>query len=157
MSAMGLPETQCRDIALNACSEAGVDLEDFSIAKAGRREVVRVIVDKDGGIDLDMIAEISRAISELFDSNFESIDFPYVLEVSSPGVDRPLTETRHWSRAAGHLVSVELIDGHPPEVYRVIGIENDIISLTDSHDQALNIPVSEIKNAVVQIEFNRGD
>jgi ribosome maturation factor RimP len=77
--------------------------------------------------------------------------------VSSPGVDRPLTETRHWSRAAGHLVSVEMIDGKPPEVYRVIGIENDIISLTDSHDETLNIPVSEIKNAVVQIEFNRGD
>jgi ribosome maturation factor RimP len=157
VSTVGLPEAQCREIASLACGQVGVDLEDFSVTKTGRREVVRVIVDQDGGIDLDLIADISRRISEDFDSRFESLDFPYVLEVSSPGVDRPLTELRHWRRAVGHLVKIEFVDNNESQFYRVTGSDDGIISLTDSDGQALNVPMSQIDNAVVQIEFNRGE
>jgi len=157
VSAVGLPEDQCREIASQVCVKAGVDLEDFTITTAGRREVVRVVVDQDGGIDLDLIAEISRKVSEDFDSRFESMDFPYVLEVSSPGVDRPLTEIRHWRRAIGHLVKIELKATNDPRIYRVAEVDGAAVSLSDSNGDVEIIPVSEINSAVVQIEFNRGD
>ena len=89
---------------------AGYDLEDVSVSAAGRRSVVRVFVDADGGVDLDAVATVSRVVSDALDerdSDFGGAGLlggAYVLEVSSPGVDRPLTEPRHWRRAAGRLV-----------------------------------------------------
>ena len=86
---------------------AGYDLEELVVTPAGRRSVVRVVVDRDEGVTLDGIAEISRALSEVLDQNDDGMGrTPYVLEVSSPGVDRPLTEPRHWRRNTGRLVAV---------------------------------------------------
>jgi ribosome maturation factor RimP len=89
---------------------AGYDLEDLSVSRAGRRHVVRVIVDADGGINLDAVAEVSRAVSTALDEAEESggdlVAGEYQLEVSSPGVDRPLTLPRHWRRNVGRLVKV---------------------------------------------------
>jgi ribosome maturation factor RimP len=95
--------------------EAGYDLEDLSVTGAGRRSVVRVLVDKDGGITLDDVADISRVVSDALDAADEAdpdlLGTSYVLEVSSPGVDRPLTEPRHWRRNAGRRVRAVLRDG----------------------------------------------
>lgn len=154
---MGLPVTQCREVAAGVCSESGVDLEDFSIARAGRREVIRVIVDRDGGIDLDSIAEISRTLSDQLDVLVDSDETPYVLEVSSPGVDRPLTELRHWRRAVNHLVNVDFTESAEPAEWRVRGVEGDLISLTDLSGVERQVSLSDIKHAVVQVEFNRGE
>jgi ribosome maturation factor RimP len=86
---------------------AGYDLEDLVVTPAGRRSVVRVVVDRDRGVTLDDIAEVSRAVSEVLDRNDDGMGrTPYVLEVTSPGVDRPLTEARHWRRNTGRLVTV---------------------------------------------------
>jgi ribosome maturation factor RimP len=86
---------------------AGYDLEDLVVTPAGRRSVVRVVVDRDEGVTLDDIAEVSRAVSEVLDQNDDGMGrTPYVLEVTSPGVDRPLTEPRHWRRNTGRLVTV---------------------------------------------------
>jgi ribosome maturation factor RimP len=86
---------------------AGYDLEDLVVTPAGRRSVVRVVVDRDRGVTLDDIAEVSRAVSEVLDRNDDGMGrSPYVLEVTSPGVDRPLTEHRHWRRNVGRLVTV---------------------------------------------------
>ncbi|RKR90800.1 ribosome maturation factor RimP [Micromonospora pisi] len=89
---------------------AGYDLEDVSVSRAGRRHVVRIIVDGDSGINLDAVADISRAISAALDLAEESggdlVAGEYQLEVSSPGVDRPLTLPRHWRRNVGRLVKV---------------------------------------------------
>src|SRR5437868_3618110 len=82
----------------------GLDLEDITIMKAGKRRLVRVIVDRDGGVTLNDVADVSRAVSETLDADSEMGESPYTLEVSSPGVDRPLTEPRHWRRAAKRLV-----------------------------------------------------
>ena len=87
--------------------DAGYDLEELVVTPAGRRSVVRVVVDRDEGVTLDGIAEISRALSEVLDRNDDGMGrTPYVLEVTSPGVDRPLTEPRHWRRNTGRLVTV---------------------------------------------------
>ena len=86
---------------------AGYDLEELVVTPAGRRSVVRVVVDRDEGVSLDDVAEVSRAVSSVLDENDGDLGrAPYVLEVTSPGVDRPLTEPRHWRRNVGRLVTV---------------------------------------------------
>ncbi len=88
-------------------SAAGYDLEELVVTPAGRRSVVRVVVDRDEGVSLDDVAEVSRAVSAVLDENDGGLGrAPYVLEVTSPGVDRPLTEPRHWRRNTGRLVTV---------------------------------------------------
>lgn len=90
-----------------AVEAVGYDLEDLTVARAGRRDVVRVVVDRDGGVDLDDIADVSRAVSQALDETDDGFGVePYMLEVTSPGVDRPLTENRHWRRNIGRLVKV---------------------------------------------------
>jgi ribosome maturation factor RimP len=101
------------DVLAPVVAAAGCDLEDVTVAAAGRRSVVRVVVDADGGVDLDAVAAVSRAVSEALDADTpggSAFAGPYVLEVSSPGVDRPLTAPRHWQRAVGRVVSVAVAD-----------------------------------------------
>src|SRR5580692_11094908 len=85
-----------------------MDLEGIRVTAAGRRRILRVVVDTDGGVSLDDIARASRELSLKLDAAAEMGDQPYTLEVSSPGVDRPLTQPRHWRRAIGRLVVVPL-------------------------------------------------
>jgi len=90
-----------------AVAAAGYDLEELVVRPAGQRSVVRVVVDRDSGVSLDDVAELSRRLSELLDAEDEALGrSPYVLEVTSPGVDRPLTAPRHWRRNVGRLVGV---------------------------------------------------
>lgn len=85
-----------------------MDLEGIRVTAAGRRRVLRVVVDADGGVSLDDIALASRELSVKLDNSAEMGEQPYTLEVSSPGVDRPLTQPRHWRRATGRLVVAPL-------------------------------------------------
>ena len=91
---------------------AGFDLEDVHLSRAGRRHVVRVLVDADGGISLDDVAVVSREISQALDAADETggevVAGEYQLEVGSPGVDRPLTLPRHWRRNVSRLVTVSV-------------------------------------------------
>src|SRR5215472_12377886 len=87
---------------------AGMDLESVRVSPAGRRRLLKLVVDADGGVGLDAIAEVSREVSVRLDASGAMGEVPYTLEVSSPGVDRPLTEPRHWRRAQGRLVSAPL-------------------------------------------------
>ena len=82
-------------------SAAGLELESVRVGRAGRRSLLRVVVDTDQGVSLDDIALVSRAVAAEVDASDLMGPGPYTLEVSSPGVDRPLTEPRHWRRASG--------------------------------------------------------
>ena len=84
-----------------------LDVEDIEIRKTGNRQLVRIILDKDGGIAMDEVAAATRAISDALDEVTE-LAAPFTLEVTSPGVDRPLTLPRHWRRNIGRLVRIEL-------------------------------------------------
>jgi len=86
----------------------GMDLESVKVTTAGRRRLLRVVVDSDRGVSLDDAALASRELSAKLDASDVMGDMPYTLEVSSPGVDRPLTQPRHWQRAVGRLVRVPL-------------------------------------------------
>jgi ribosome maturation factor RimP len=93
----------------------GMDLESVKVTSAGRRRLLRLVVDSDGGVSLDDAALASRELSAKLDASDVMGDMPYTLEVSSPGVDRPLTQPRHWQRAVGRLVRVPLspsVAGH---------------------------------------------
>ena len=90
---------------------SGAELEDLTEQRAGSRRLIRVVVDRDGGVSLDDIAEVTRSVSEALDAYGEMGDAAYVLEVTSPGVDRPLTTPRHWRRATGRLVKATLVSG----------------------------------------------
>jgi ribosome maturation factor RimP len=133
---------------------AGYDLEEVAISRAGRRHVVRVLVDTDGGINLDGVAVVSREISAALDAAEENggevLAGEYQLEVGSPGVDRPLTEPRHWRRNVTRLVAVNGLTG------RVIEAGDDGIVLdVDGAPRALRY--DELGPGKVQVEFKRLD
>jgi ribosome maturation factor RimP len=96
-----------------AVTGLGMDLDGIRVTSAGRRRLLRVTVDADGGVSLDDIEKVSRALSAVLDESAVMGEMPYTLEVSSPGVDRPLTEPRHWRRAAGRLVTVAVTRPEP--------------------------------------------
>jgi ribosome maturation factor RimP len=111
-----LSQARLREVVEPIVAGAGYDLEEVTISPAGRRSVVRVVVDRDGGVDLDAVAEVSRAVSDALDGSDVLGDSPYVLEVTSPGVDRPLTEPRHWRRNVGRMVTAGDRTGRVREV-----------------------------------------
>ena len=138
---------------------AGVDLESVKVAAAGRRRLLRVVVDADRRPSLDDIAELSRSLSKELDDSGVMGEAAYTLEVSSPGVDRPLTETRHWRRAQGRLVRVPLAPGapgHPGTVAgRVINAGPDGVVL-DVAGQQREFGYTELGPGQVQVEFGGG-
>ena len=135
---------------------AGYDLEDVTVAAAGRRSVVRVIVDADGGIDLDAVATVSRVVSDALDTadvaHSGVLAGSYVLEVSSPGVDRPLSEQRHWRRAHGRLVAVSA--GGQELTGRVLDTSDSGVTL-DVDGATHAVAWSDLGPGRVQVEFNR--
>lgn len=131
----------------------GLDLEGLDVSQAGRRRRVRITVDADGGVDLDRCADVSRLISHAFDDTDVMGETPYILEVSSPGVSRPLTLPRHWRRAVGHLVRIVLAAGGTVEGrVRSAGPESAVISVADGSRE---IRYGEVAKARVQVEFRR--
>ncbi|MGJ9414055.1 ribosome maturation factor RimP [Aeromicrobium sp. CF4.19] len=129
----------------------GLDLETVDVSRSGSKRLVRVAVDADGGVGVDDIAKASRAISAALDADAAMGEQPYTLEVTSRGLDRPLTEPRHWRRAAGRLVSVTLADGSSVKG-RVVGSDADGVDLTVGTEPR-RIPLTDVANAVVNPEL----
>jgi ribosome maturation factor RimP len=143
--------------------ETGLDLEDVAVTRVGHRAEVRVLVDKDGGVSLDDVAVASQAISTVLDLPAADAILgqqPYVLEVSSPGVDRPLVDARQWRRATGRLVRVRLAAGTEITA-RVVTGDADGVRLAvvgakpgaPAREQAYRF--DELGPGRVQVEFNR--
>lgn len=132
-------------------AERGLDLEVVDVQPAGRRRLVRVLVDRDGGISLDDVAALSHELSEVLDASDAMGDQPYVLEVSSPGVDRPLTLPRHWRRAVGRLVAVDLTGGDRV-VGRIVKAADDHATLTTPEGQR-TCAFSDVARAQIEVEF----
>jgi ribosome maturation factor RimP len=135
--------------------ELGLDLEAVEMTPAGKRRVLRIAVDKDGGVSLDDVAAATRAINETIDASDAMGEHPYTLEVTSRGVDRPLTEPRHWRRNRSRLVKVTLVDG-TAVTGRIGDADEEQVSL-DVDGVARAVPYTDVKKALVQIEFNRKD
>jgi ribosome maturation factor RimP len=142
-----------------AVRSAGLDLESVKVVEAGRRRLLRVVVDADRRPSLDDIAELSRSLSKELDDSGVMGEAAYTLEVSSPGVDRPLTEPRHWRRARGRLVRVPLAPGapgHPGTIEgRVITAGPDGVILDVAGHQR-ELGYQELGPGQVQVEFGGG-
>lgn len=145
--------------------EAGFDLEDLVLTPMGRRSLLRVVIDRDEGVGLDDIAGMSHAISEVLDADQGPMGkAPYVLEVTSPGVDRPLTEARHWRRAVGRLVEVTVLDPSTDDApdavpaeplrARVGGFDGTSVTLQLDGSERV-VPLAELGEGRVQLEFRR--
>jgi ribosome maturation factor RimP len=132
---------------------AGMDLESVRMSVAGRRRLLRIVVDGDHGVSLDDAADVSREISALLDEGNALGEVPYTLEVSSPGVDRPLTEPRHWRRAVGRLVKVK-VAGEPAVEGRILAADADGVTL-DLAGGARRFGQGELGAGAIQIEFGR--
>lgn len=143
-----LSQTRLRELVEPAVVGAGYDLEEVGVTKAGRRSVVRVVVDSDGGVDLDAVAEVSRAISAALDAADPLGEQPYVLEVTSPGVDRPLTEPRHWRRNVGRKVRTGDRAG------RIREVTDDGVTI-EVNGAVETISFDELPTGHIVLEFSR--
>lgn len=153
------PHHALGELVQRVVQAAGFDLEELSVQAAGRRRSVRVVIDSDHGVGLDEAADVSRLLSEQLDPLDGPADpmggDPYTLEVTSPGIGRPLTLPRHFRRAAGRLLTVTLVDGRsfPGRVLRADDTRVDL--LTGPKGTALQtIPLEQIAKAKVEVEFN---
>ena len=150
-AAGGSPEIEGRIADIGpVISAAGMDLESVRVSAAGRRRLLRVVVDSDRGVSLDDAATISRKLSAALDAAPVMGDFPYTLEVSSPGVDRPLTDPRHWRRAVGRLVQVTADAG--PISGRVLAADADGVTLDVAGDHR-RFGYAALGAGAIQVEF----
>lgn len=130
-----------------------LDVEAVEITPAGKRRVLRVAVDKDGGVTLDDVAAATKETSRVLDESDVMGEHPYTLEVTSRGVDRPLTLPRHWRRNADRLVKATLGD-EETVTGRILATTDHSVTL-DVDGVQRELPYAEITKALVQIEFNR--
>ncbi|MEV7524129.1 MULTISPECIES: ribosome maturation factor RimP [unclassified Streptomyces] len=139
----------------------GLDLEEIEMSRAGKRRMLRIIVDSDEGVELDACAELSREVSDKLDETDVMGEDEYVLEVSSPGADRPLTEHRHYVRAVGRLVKFQLVESGEL-IARILdvddeGMDLEVPGVKGRKATARRIAFTDIAKARVEIEFNRKD
>lgn len=152
----GLPsQRQVIELLDGEFARAGFDIEDVVIDASARPPQITVVADGDEGLDLDAIAELSRLASALLD-DLDTV--AYVLEVTSPGVDRPLTTDKHFRRARGRKVEFTLSDGSTvtgrlgqaqPDTVSVVVREGARGTLT-----VRDIAINDIAKAIVQVEFS---
>jgi ribosome maturation factor RimP len=146
-----------REIIEPVVREDGYDVEGLSLSRAGRRYLVRLIVDGDGGVNLDAVAALSHRVSAALDATEAGGEVlfagEYELEVSSPGVDRPLTLPRHWRRNVGRLVQVKAGSG-PQVTGRVVAADEDGIVL-DVDGKHRELAYRDLGPGKIQLDFNR--
>lgn len=160
----GTPTQAVRDVLSPALSRSGLLLEDVTVTAAGSRRVLRVLVDAADvtapGLSLDDVAEASREVSQALDDSDVMGEAPYVLEVSTPGVDRPLVEPRHFARNTGRLVRVQLVDGSTVEG-RVRGADQALVLTVAGPKKGTTgtreLAWPQVARGRVQIEFSHRD
>lgn len=136
-----------------AVAAAGYDLEDLVVTPAGKRRLVRVVVDKDGGVTLDECAEVSRLVSVALDADDAMLGAaPYTLEVSSPGVSRPLRLPRHWRRNQGRTVKVVRPDGGAL-VGRLLASDETTATVQPEGGEPVTVSFEDVAKATVQVDL----
>lgn len=148
----GAPVPRLTQLLAPVVAGTGHDLEGLEVTPAGRRRVVRMLVDKDGGTSLDDITDVSRVVSDALDDIDARepglLGGAYVLEVSSPGVDRPLTAPRHWRRNVGRLVTASLADG-TTHTGRLTAADEQVVALGERR-----FALADVVRGQVQVEFH---
>lgn len=148
------PSRQVREVIAPVVDRAGLFLEDVAVSRAGRRSVVRVVVDLDegavGSLGSEQLGEVSRDISAAMDAA-DPVRGEYVLEVTTPGTSRPLTELRHFRRARTRLVRVELRDGRTVQGRLVEADAGWLVVQGEAGDRT--IEMDEVVRGHVELDF----
>ncbi|MFT3662717.1 MAG: ribosome maturation factor RimP [Gordonia sp. (in: high G+C Gram-positive bacteria)] len=153
-------QERIRDVVGPIAESLGYDLEDVVVKGPATHREVRITVDRDGGASLDALAEVSRAFSEALDDTDLFDDDPYDLEVSTPGIGRPLTLPRHWRRNRGRRVALTRTgEDAPSEVLgRICDVDDDAVTLLHNVKGRMSttvVPFAEIERAVIEVDFTR--
>jgi len=140
-----------------AVTSAGFFLEEVQIANPGNHRIITCIIDGTAPLNLDQVTEISRTISELLDEATFMGDTEFTLEVSSPGLDRPLTQERHWKKNLTRLIKIIYTDGT-----EIIGrlkeydeVNATLVENIKGREKTHVVAFADMKRAVVEVEFNR--
>ncbi|WP_017933975.1 ribosome maturation factor RimP [Nocardioides sp. Iso805N] len=153
MSGPGATESRIEAALADRLRALSLDIEAIELTPAGKRRVLRIAVDKDGGVTLDDVADATTAINDILDESDVLGELPYTLEVTSRGVDRPLTLPRHWRRNKGRLVKVTLVEGEV-ETGRIGASDEEEVTL-DVEGDPRALRYADIAKALVQIEFKK--
>jgi ribosome maturation factor RimP len=142
-----------------AVTAQGFYLEEVQLVSPGKHRIVTCIVDGEISLNLDQVTAVSRAISELLDEAPIMGDTPFTLEVTSPGVDRPLTKPRHFAKNVDRLLKITKTDGEVVTGRITSNTESEVVLIVVSKKETteVTVAISDIKRAVVEIEFNRKD
>ena len=151
----GAAATRVRAAIEPALADAGFDVEDVAVRAAGKRSLVQVVVDKDGGLTLDDVADATKVVSATLDTD-DPITGAYVLEVTSRGVDRPLTLPRHWRRNAGRLVVARKKDG-TSVTGRILSADDDGAEVLVTVDGQVRVEYADVTKATIEVEFSRSE
>jgi len=150
---------QISELITPALQKAGYFLEDVNLVSPGQHRIVTVIVDGETGLNLDQVTVASKLVSELLDEASFMGETPFTLEVTSPGIDRPLTLPRHFAKNVDRLLKVTKTDGLVITGRIRSNSENALtLEVTEKKEvKEVVIALAEIKRAMVEIEFNRKD
>ena len=150
---------QISELVTPAVSDLGFYLEDIHIATPGNHRIVTCIVDGDISLNLDQVTSVSRVISELLDEAAFMGETPFTLEVTSPGVDRPLTQPRHFAKNVDRLLKIVKLDGSEVTGRILSNTDQDVTLTVTVKKETVKqtVALADIKRAVVEIEFNRKD
>jgi ribosome maturation factor RimP len=150
---------QISELVIPAVSDLGFYLEDIHIATPGNHRIVTCIVDGDLSLNLDQVTSVSRVISELLDEAAFMGETPFTLEVTSPGVDRPLTQPRHFAKNVDRLLKIVKLDGSEVTGRILSNTDQDVTLTVTVKKETVEqtVALAGIKRAVVEIEFNRKD
>ncbi|MFC9896186.1 ribosome maturation factor RimP [Nocardia sp. NPDC127579] len=159
-------EERVSQLVAGLVERRGFDLEGVEISTAGPQAGVKVVVDSDAAVELDAIAELSNEISETLDTAGDFGETAYLLEITTPGINRPLTADRHWRRAQGRKVRIKLRPGaDSPDPSgaarfeaRIGTLDGAVIAVVlggRAKPHLVTIPLADIAEAVVQVEFNQ--
>lgn len=147
------PGSALEAVVRDAVGDSGFELEELDEVRAGKRRLVRVVIDSDDGVGLEDITTVSRTVAAALDERDDLLAGPYTLEVTSPGVDRPLTQQRHWRRNRLRLVRATLSGGD--ELVGRIG-DSDAEGVTLLVAGSLRrVRYAELDRAVVEVEFRQ--
>ncbi|ALG86736.1 ribosome maturation factor RimP [Gordonia phthalatica] len=138
----------------------GYDLEDVAVLTPPGRRDIRIVIDRDGGASLDDLADVSRELDPVLEGANLLGETPYDLEVTTPGIGRPLTLPRHWRRNQGRKAKVEYrVDGVEKSVEVRIGASDDtqvtLVTVDKSRITSVDVAFADIVRGVVEVDFSR--
>lgn len=149
------PPERIVELVADLLASEGYDLEDVVVTAAGKHSTVRLMVDSDSGLGLDEAARLSRLVSDAFDRVSDFGESPYVLEVTSPGIGRPLTLERHWRRAQGRRARIDLGDETiTGRIGELVGDTVRVVVPDRDGPKLRAVPLGTVRHAVVEIEFS---